>query len=44
MELAGLEVATGKIAMVMKTVGTWCNVTLSHLPPAEFHAKINDSG
>ncbi|GFO29848.1 hypothetical protein PoB_005635300 [Plakobranchus ocellatus] len=32
LELAGLEVATSKVAPVIKTVGKLCGITLSHLP------------
>ena len=44
MELAGLEVATGKIAAVVETVGNLCDTTFSHLPSRMACQRIVDEG
>ena len=44
MELAGLEVATGKIAAVVETVGNLCDTKFSHLPSRMAYQRIVDEG
>ena len=44
MELAGSEVATGKIAAVVETVGILCDTTFSHLLSRMACQRIEDEG
>ena len=44
MELAGLEIATGKIAVVVETVQNLCDTTFLHLPSRMACQRIVDEG
>ncbi|GFO32659.1 hypothetical protein PoB_005916400 [Plakobranchus ocellatus] len=44
LELAGLEVATSKVAPVIETVGKLCGITFSHLPQRTACQSMIDEG